>query len=145
MHTQDHGVRVHIEVTRKRKPQIKYQVFHFQGKHSPMGSPSDIKGMDRLQLLEEPFDIFVHTYGAAGTDQSHEEHINQLWVWEPLKTKGDYGWKLVSIGYICPGPGGLEGRHLVVTNGKPMWLLGATVYRHHREVHPYTTAPELGQ
>lgn len=145
VHVQGHGIRVHNEFTRRRKPQLKYQVFYFEGKHSLVGNPSDIKGVDRLPLREEPFDVFIHTCGA---DKSRED-VTQLWVWEPLKASGTasgYGWKPVNAGYICPGPGGLEGRHLVMTNGKPLWLLGSTVYRHHKKVHPYnTTAPELGQ
>lgn len=102
-------------------------------------------------MLEEfkPFDIFVHAYGPASTDQSHKDDLTQLWVWEPLKTSGSssgYDWKPVSVGYVCPGPGGLKSRHLVMTDhGKPTWLLGSTVYRRYKEVQPYTTAPELGQ
>ena len=147
---QDHGISVHSNVI--RKTQIKYRWFYFQGKHSRLDNPSDITGVDRLRLLEEfkPFDVFVHAYSAAGAGQSHNEHITQLWVWEPLKsfsTSRGYGWKPVSAGYVCPGPGGLEGRHLVMTDHrKPTWILGATVYRRYKEVHPYTTgnANELG-
>ncbi len=101
--------------------------------------------MDRLQVLEEfqPFDIFVHTYCPAGTAQSPKD-ATQLWAWKPLGSSSGFGWKPVDDGYVCPGPGVLKGRHLVFRHGKPAWLLGATVYRRHKEVNPYTTAPELG-
>jgi hypothetical protein len=106
--------------------------------------------VDRLRILDEfrPFDIFVHTYYPAGTGQSPKEHTTQLWVWELLRPSGSstgFSWKSVCAGYVCPGPGALEGRHLIITDhGKPTWLLGATVYRRYKKVHPYTTTPEFG-
>lgn len=100
-----------------------------------MDSPSDIKGLDRLQALEEfhLFDVFIYTYYPTGTDKSSNKYTTQLWVWQPLGSSVSsivFGWKPVGVGYICPGPGVLKGRHLVITDhGKPAWLSGATVYR----------------
>jgi hypothetical protein len=87
-------------------------------------------------------------YGPAGTDRN--EHITQLWLWQPLTTSGlsssGHGWKAVSVGYRCPGQGVLAGRHLVMTEqGKPTWILGVTVHRRYKEVNPYTTVCELEQ
>ncbi|KAH9016319.1 hypothetical protein EDB85DRAFT_1898193 [Lactarius pseudohatsudake] len=80
------------------------QWFYFQGKDSPLSNPSDIKGMDKPQVIEEirPFDVFIHTYYPAGTDQS-KHHTTQLWVWEPLRSSGSpnsCGWKPVVVGYV---------------------------------------------
>ena len=90
--------------------------------------------MGKLQALEEfhLFDVFIHTYNPDGTGRP----TAQLWVWvalsssDPSTSSSAFGWMSVGAGYVCPGPGVLEGRHLVITDhGKPAWLSGATVYR----------------
>lgn len=131
------GIDVHNKIIRGKG--IKYQWFCQQGEHMPLDSPSSIQGMEKLQpLLQlQAFDVFIHVfYPAAGHSSQSEVHTRQLWVWVP-----EAFWKLVTIGYICPGPGILEGRHLMITDqGEPTWITGSTRYRRYKAVHHPSTA-----
>lgn len=99
-----------------------------------------MSGLEREFRL---FDIFAHAYYPASA-QTPNRPETQLWVWEALPSSGSTqnGSKALSWvpvtgrSYVCPGPGELEGRHLVVQGqGKPTWVLATTFVRHYR-VHP---------
>jgi len=64
--------------------------------------------------------------------------------WGLLKSSGSesnlrsFSWKPVTIGYMCPGPGGLQGWHLVIQGQEePAWVSESTLYHWYKEVHPY--------
>jgi hypothetical protein len=103
--------------------------------------------MEKLQpLLQlQAFDIFIRVFNpAAGHPSQSEARTRQVWVWVPPLPDGspEAFWKLVSVGYICPGPSLLEGRHLMINDqGEPIWVTGSTRYRRYKAVHPPSTAP----
>ena len=96
-----------------------------------------------LQREFKLFDVFAHAYYPTSGPSSNEP-TTQLWVWAPLRSSGpsensseNFSWSLVTVGYVCPGPGGLQGRHLVIrAQGDPAWVSGSTVYRRYKEAHP---------
>ncbi|KAI0291460.1 hypothetical protein BC826DRAFT_481228 [Russula brevipes] len=136
----DLGITVHHETIRNK--QIKFRWFNLQGTTVPLNSPSSIQGLDGLRTAFQLFDIFVHAYHPA-TGSSSNECTLQLWIWEP-QLSGGFSWKPVTVGYVCPGPGELQGRHLVIRGrGKPLWVTGSTRYRRYKEVHS-TSAPLPG-
>jgi hypothetical protein len=102
--------------------------------------------MSKLQpkLQLQPFDSFIHKYSPAASHPGSEDRTIQLWVWV---LGGPHGspeafWEPVSIGYVCPGPGLLKGRHLMITGkGEPTWVTGSTRYRRYKAVHRPSTAP----
>ncbi len=126
--------------------QMKYRWFFLKGTNAPLDNPSNIQGMGRLQREFQPFDIFAHVYHPASCHSSNEP-TTQLWVWAPLRSSGSsesdsetFSWSPVTAGYVCPGPGGLQGWHLVIRGqGEPAWVSGSTVYRRYKEAHPYST------
>lgn len=104
--------------------------------------------MGRFRKEFRPFDVFVHAYYPASGHASNQP-TTQLWVWAPVGSSESSGsgsetfsWSPVTNGYVCPGPGVLEGRHLMIrAQGGPTWVTGATVYRHRRYqgAHPHST------
>jgi hypothetical protein len=115
---------------------MKFQWFHVQGTTVPLDSPFSIRGMNGHCEEIQPFDVFVHTYNPA-MEHPSKELTTQLWVWESVSSPGlseTFSWKSVTIGYICPGPGELQGRHLVTSDqGEPAWVSGSTAYRWYKE------------
>lgn len=116
------------------RTQIKYRWFHLKGNTTPLDNPSNICGLGRLRRAFWLFDIFAHTYYPP-SDHSSNEPTTQLWVWEPLRSSGtsdsdtETSWKPVTVGYVCPGPGRLQGWHLVIQGQRePAWVSGSTVY-----------------
>lgn len=105
--------------------------------------------MAKLQpLLQlQAFDIFVHVFHPpTGHSSQPEDRTTQLWLWELPMPHGssEAFWKPVCIGYVCPGPGRLEGRHLMITDqGEPTWVTGSTRYRRYKAVHPPSTASHV--
>ena len=105
-----------------------------------------MRGLEREFRL---FDTFAHCYYPA-TAHSSNEPTTQLWVWGAHKSSGStengsetLSWVPVTFGYICPGPGGLQERHLVIRGrGKPAWVSAATFYRRYNGVHPNSTNPK---
>ena len=103
----------------------------------PLDNPSDIQGIAKLQpLLQfQDFDVFIHAFYPAASHSSEsgsKDRSIQLWVWVPggSSRSPEASWNLVSIGYMCPGPGLLEGRYLMITvKGEPTWVTGSTRYR----------------
>jgi hypothetical protein len=130
--------------------QIKYRWFYLKGTTTPLDNPSNIQGLGRLRREFQPFDIFAHAYYPA-SGRSSNEPTTQLWVWGPLTSSGtsesdtEASWKPVTVGYTCPGPGRLQGRHLVIRGqGEPAWVSGSTFYRRYRDINPYSTTPTFG-
>ena len=113
---------------------MKNRWFFLHGTTTPLSIPSSIPGIEKVVF--QPFDVFLHTYHPP-SGHSVQEPIRQLWVWELLQSPGlsaAHSWKSVVPGYICPGPGGLQGRHLVVTDrGEPAWVTGSTRYRRYKD------------
>jgi len=135
------GISVHSRTM--NQTQTKYWWFFLQGNNTPLENPSDIRGMDRLQREFRLFDVFAHAYYLA-SDHSSNEPTTQLWIWAPLRSSRNdpetLSWSSVTVGYVCPGPGGLQGWHLVIRGqGEPAWVSGSTVYRRYKEAHPYST------
>ena len=103
----------------------------------PLDNPSDILGVTKLQplLRFQDFDVFIHAfYPAASHPSGSEDRSVQMWVRVPCGSSGSpkASWNLVSKarGYVCPGPGLLKGRHLMITDkGEPTWVTGSTRYR----------------
>jgi hypothetical protein len=125
---------------------MKFRWFYLQGATLPLNHPSNIQGMDRLVAEFRLFDIFVHAYyPAAG--HSSTNSTTQLWVWGPSGSSGALSWKPITVGYICPGPGGLRGRHLVMKkNTEPSWVTESTVNRRYRSMRSglYSTTSRYG-
>ena len=127
----------------------KYRWFCLQVEHTctPLGNPSYVQSMAGLEpsIRPEVFDVFIHVYyPTAGNSSGPRDRTIQLWVWEPrgLPEPSEAFWKPVTIGYVCPGPGFLDGRHLVVTDqGVPKWITGATRYRRYNTANAPSTAP----
>jgi hypothetical protein len=125
---------------------MKYRWFFLKGTAAPLDSPSNIRGMGRLQREFRPFDIFAHAYYPASGHGSNEP-TTQVWLWVALGSSGSsesdsetFSWSPVTVGYICPGPGWLQGRHLVIRGqGEPAWVSASTVCRRYKEAHPYST------
>ena len=116
------------------RTQTKYRWFFLKGNNTPLQNPSNIRGMDRLQREFRPFDVFAYAYY-----HSSNQPTTQLWIWTPLGSPETFSWSSVAVGYVCPGPGGLQGRHLVIRGqGEPAWVSGSTVYRRYKEAHPYS-------
>lgn len=128
------------------RTQMKYRWFFLKGATVPLDNPSNIQGMGRFRREFQLFDIFAHAFHPA-SGHSSDEITTQLWVWAPLRSSGSSGsdsetfsWSPVTVGYVCPGPGGLQGRHLVIRGqGEPAWVSGSTVYRRYKGAHPYST------
>jgi hypothetical protein len=96
------------------------------------------------QLQLQVFDVFIHAFYPAAGHASGKDCTIQLWVWVSSGS-GPYeaSWKPVSAGYVCPGPGSLEGRHLMITNnGVPTWITGSTRYRRYKAGNPPTVPNE---
>lgn len=102
-----------------------------------------MNSMGRLEREFRLFDIFAHAYYPPSAHSSNKP-TTQLWVWGALNSSGssknDSGtlsWIPVTIGYVCPGPGGLRGRHLVIQGqGEPTWVLASTFSRRYKETQP---------
>jgi len=116
---------------------MKYRWFFLHGTDAPLENPSSIQGMGMLQREFRLFDIFAHAY------HSSNGHTTQLWVWAPQPSKSSesdsetFSWSPVTVGYMCPGPGGLQGQYLMIQGqGEPAWVTGSTVYRQYRKAHP---------
>ena len=141
------GVSIHNKTIRGKG--IKYRWFCPQGRHTctPLENPSDIQGMAKFQPLLQPqvFNVFIHvSYPATSNSSGSQDRTIQLWVWVPLGSpeSSEAFWKPVAVGYVCPGPGCLQGRHLMVTDqGEPTWVTGSTRYRCYYKTNPPTMAP----
>lgn len=104
--------------------------------------------MGGLQREFRLFDVFAHVYYPAAAHSTNQP-ITQLWVWGAPKSSGPaendsetLSWVPVTVGYVCPEPGALQGRHLVIRGqGEPAWVSASTVCRRYKEVHPYSTNP----
>jgi hypothetical protein len=100
------------------------------------------KLQSRLQI--QAFDVFLYTpYPAGGHFPRSQYHTIQLWVWVPhgYSESSETFWKPVPIGYVCPGPGPLRERHLMITDGgEPTWITLATRARRYKAVLPPSTA-----
>lgn len=146
MMTQGLGVSIHNKTIRGKG--IQYRWFCLQGKHMPLENPSDIQGTAELRPLLHPqiFDVFIHVfYPAAGHSSGSKDRTVKLWVWVPRESSdsSEAFWKPVTVGYVCPGPGLLEGRHLMITDqGEPTWVTGSTRYRRYKVVKPPTAPHE---
>ena len=134
------------------RTQTKYRWFFLKGSNAPLDNPSNIRGMGRLQSAFRLFDIFAHAYYPASGHSSNEP-TTQLWIWAQFRSSESsesdsetFAWSPVAVGYVCPGPGGLQGRYLVIRGqGEPAWVSGSTVHRRYKEAHPYSTAnPTFG-
>ncbi|KAH9168277.1 hypothetical protein EDB89DRAFT_2205356 [Lactarius sanguifluus] len=123
------GLGISVCIKSIRRTQLKFRWFQMQGTIAPLCNPSDIPGLDRVDF--RPFDVFIHTYFPAPGDSE-----TQIWVWEPLQSSGlspPCSWKSVAVGYMCPGPGFLQGRHLMTSDkGEPVWVTGSTRYRRYK-------------
>ncbi|KAI9457247.1 hypothetical protein BJY52DRAFT_1212648 [Lactarius psammicola] len=122
------GLGITLRIKPLRRAQLKFRWFHMQGT-TPLSNPSNIRHLDRVDF--RPFDVFLHIYCPDSSDST-----TRLWVWEPLQSSGSSetcSWKSVGVGYICPGPGFLQGRYLVVSDQRePGWVSGSTRYRRYK-------------
>ncbi|KAI0261346.1 hypothetical protein BC834DRAFT_972761 [Gloeopeniophorella convolvens] len=144
----DLGLTIHRK--RLRNNPTEFRWLRLARPNQRLDDPSSIVGpCDAAARLLRPFDVFVHDErGAQAADDdgdgdgdggsSHWPAV-KLWVWVPHpRAARHYHWKRVLEGYLCPGPGGLTGRYLVMTRTEPSWVTGATMARGYRRLRAQT-------